>query len=79
MGFLSKYDSSAANTNLTVNINSGKYLQVTYQFNTGRSSYSIYSSASSNIYYIKGAFTQKKVIIKIEKQNWFLFVIKITK
>ena len=70
MGFFSKYDSSAANTNLTVNIDSGKYLRVTYQYNTGRSSYNIYSSASSNIYYIKGAFTQKKVIIKIEKQNY---------
>lgn len=70
MGFLSKYDSSAANTNLTVNINSGKYLKVTYQYNTGRSSYNINSSADSNIYYIKGAFSQKKVIIKIEKQNY---------
>lgn len=70
MGFFSKYDSSAANTNLTVNTNSGKQLQVTYQFNTGRSSYNINTNSSSNIYYIKGAFTQKKVIIKIEKQNY---------
>ena len=70
MGFLSKYNSSAATTNLTVNVNSGKYLQVTYQYNTGRSSYNIYSSSSSNIYYIKGAITSQKVIVKIEKQNY---------
>ena len=70
MGFLSKYNSSAENTNLTVNVNSGKQLHVTYQFSTGRSTFSITTNSSSNIYYIKGAISNKKVIIRIAKQNY---------
>lgn len=70
MGFLSKYNSSAENTNLTVNVNSGKQLHVTYQFSTGRSTFTISTNSSSNIYYITGAISNKKVIIRIAKQNY---------